>query len=388
MGTIEDALRETFAAEVNELPVMDGVADRAIVQARRTRRTHVSVGAAAAMIALVLAGGTSIALHNRMTPLPATAANGDRTAPPTVPAITLDLLVGDQIHAADGRRIPLVETSTPQSAYRVGDNWLVLAQDLGATDHSLWLAQPDGTTRRLVTGIGVAVSPDGSQVAWATGDLLIVADLVDGRLINRRQTGGRRGLVPYAFAGEAVLLTAQDYVYEGTGTPPFDLWFPSRGAYVPGPTPKHAVYGMGLALGGARLLGMAAVGALGPNGREYCLAELDFGSLQPIRYACGLSISPVAGLSLSPDGHHAMVTSDDHLLLIDLDRVFDTPVVMGDWYKAYTGPVGWMDANTVVASDPSQLYVITVTDTQLRRSVALVGDGGELVQAQVIPRLR
>jgi hypothetical protein len=390
MGTIEDTLRETFAAEAGEPPTLDGVADRAILRARRVRRTHRSVGAAVVVLAVALAGGVSLVLHDRLTSGLTAAAPSHGPVPSSVEwsaAQPVDLLVGGQIRATDGRRIPLAETASQEGAYRVGDDWLVLAQDLGATDHSLWLVQADGTTRRLITAAGIAVSPDGRQVAWAIGDLLKVADLVDGRLINNRQTGGRRGLVPYAFAGEAVLLTAQDYVYKGTAAPPFDLWFPSRGAYAPGPTPEHAVYGLGLAPGGARLLGMAAVGSLGPDGREFCLAELDLGTLEPTRYVCNLPISPTATMSISPNGHFAMITGDTSVFMIDLATVFDTPLVLGEWDGLYAGPVAWTDANTVVASGRWQVYVMTVTSN---RDVAVRtwADANDGQRPLVIPRLR
>jgi hypothetical protein len=387
MGTIEDTLRETFAAEVAAPPTLEGVADRAISQAGRARRTRMSIGAAAAMVAVLLVGVGTVALYNQADPVTPTAAAPKPNQSDSRLAAGVDVLLGDEIWTTDGRTIPLVETTTPLSAYRVVDSWLVLAQDIGATDRSLWFVQSDGTPKRLVTGAGIAVSPDGRQVAWATGDLLRVADLVDGRLINQRQTGGRRGLVPYAFAGEAVLLTAADFVYSGPGTPPFDLWFPSRGAYVPGPTPTRPVFAMGLAPGGARLLGMSALGAEGPDGRELCLAELDLGSLEPTRHVCGLPISPIAAVSISPDGHHAMITNNAEMFMIDLATVFEAPLVLGEWDGIYTGPVAWTDANTVVVSDPYGLAVLHVTG----QDVSITAAGLDLDRYQkplVIPRLR
>jgi hypothetical protein len=388
MGTIEDTLRETFAAEVAAPPALEGVADRAIGQARRVRQTRMGVVTAAAMVAVALTGGVAAALHGgNPVKTPPAGSNALTAAVAMWPeAVRVDLLVGDQIRTPEGLRIPLAETAAPLRAYRVGDRWLVEGQDVGASEHSLWDVQSDGTTRRLLSGYGVTVSPDGLQVAWATGDLLKVADLVDGRLINERRTGGRRGLVPYAFAGEAVLLTAQDYVYKGTGTPPFDLWFPSRGAYVPGPTPKHAVYGMGLAPGGARMLGMAAVGPPGPGGRAYCLAELNTETLEPTRYACGMPISPVATLAMAPDGRHALITSDERLLLIDLDRVYDQPLVSGEWPAAW-GAVAWLDADTAVVGLGSELTMIKISAPRDKILVPLP-DVTVQQPAQAIPRLR
>jgi hypothetical protein len=388
MGTIEDALRDTFAAEVTAPPALEGVADRAISQAGRIRRTRVGVATAVAMVAIVLTGGVAVALHiGGPIKAPAAAPNGLPGAlTPWPAAAPVDLLVGDQIRTPDGRRIPLAETAAPLRAYRVGDGWLVEGQDVGATDHSLWDVRPDGTTRRLISGIGVAVSPDGLRVAWATGDLLKVANLIDGRLVDNQQTGGRRGLVPYAFAGEAVLLTAQDYVYKGTGAPPFDLWFPSRGAYVPGPTPKNPVYGMGLAPTG-RLLGMVAVGPQGPDGREYCLAELDLDSLKLTRHVCGLPISPVASISVSPDGHYGLITTDDHLVLIDLDRVYDTPMVLGQWYPG-AGAIAWLDADTAVVGSGLDLTLIKTSGPLDNVTTVPLGDVTSKQRAQAIPRLR
>lgn len=388
MGTIEDALRETFAAEVIAPPALEGVADRAITQARHVRRTRMGVATAAAMMAVVLTGGLAVALHGTLPKSP--AANAPIVGPPAAlapwpEAAPVDLLVGDQIRTPEGLRIPLSETAAPLRAYRVGGRWLVEGQDAGATEHSLWDVQSDGTTRRLLSGFGVTVSPDGRQVAWATGDLLKVADFVDGRLINERKTGGRRGLVPYAFAGEAVLLTAQDYVYKGSGTPPFDLWFPSRGAYVPGPTPKQAVYGMGLAPDG-RLLGMLAVGPQQPNGNEYCLAELDLESLEPVRFACDFSISPVSTVSMSPDGHHALIATDDRMILIDLNGFFDHQVALNEWSPGAGAPA-WLDANTAVLNSSLELLVVTVSGRRNEAQDVPLPDVTVEQHAQAIPRL-
>jgi hypothetical protein len=419
MGTIEDALRETFAAEVRRQPALDGMADRAVTHARRTRRTQVGVSAAAAMVAVVLAGGAAVSLHERLTvpPLAAGAARGQAAAA----RVPVDILVGNQIRSRDGRRIPFEETASVEAAYRIEDDWLVQARDLGATDLSLWSVRSDGTTKRLVTAVAVAVSPDGGRVAWATGDLLRVADLVDRRLINQRETRGRGDLVPYGFAGEAVLLTAQTVgagptaspgasdpavspgasdqaaTPAGTAEPPahpqageavrFDLWFPTRGRYVPGPTPGRPVFGMGLDPSGTRLLGMAAVGPDSGDGPEFCLAELDLGSLEPVRSVCGLPIAPTSGLSIAPDGRRALVTGGSYLQLIDLDGVFDTGEITELSATAFD-VVAWADDDTAVVSVGPSVVVFPLGPQNATAEAVPVNDVAPGESVRVIPRLR
>src|SRR5436190_16046954 len=113
MGTIEDVLRDTFAAEVATPPALEGVADRAITQARQVRRNRVGVASAAAVVALVLAGGMAVALQGGIatkTP-PAASSGGISGLTPWPTAAPVDLLVGKQIRTPDGRRIPLSETA-------------------------------------------------------------------------------------------------------------------------------------------------------------------------------------------------------------------------------------------------------------------------------------
>jgi hypothetical protein len=275
----------------------------------------------------------------------------------------VDVLVGEQIRTPDGRSIPLTELPDVRKVYAVGDGWLVETQDFITKVTGLWWVGQDGTPKQLHTGgLAYAVSPDGTTVAWAIGDLIQMADVVDGRLISREQTVGRRNMVPYAIAGEAVLL--RDATTGDNGTlAHFDLWFPARGGYVPGPKPKHDVWGIGVAPDGTHLLAMAALGERRIDGREYCLALLDFDTLEPTRSVCGLQLFRETDAYVSPDGQNAFLDgAGGGLVLVDLSTVFDTKAAMAGMWEA-DGPVVWLDADTAVATGRSDSVTrISVND--------------------------
>ena len=85
--------------------------------------------------------------------------------------------------------------------------------------------------------------------------------------------------------------------------------------------------------------------------------------------------------------HHALVANNEHLLLIDLARVYDSPQVLGEW-DSVGGTVDWLDADTAVVGGRLELIRITVSGPRDNATPVPLRDVTPAQTARVIPRLQ
>jgi hypothetical protein len=283
-----------------------------------------------------------------------------------------DVLVGNEIVGRDGRGVSLSGLALVDAAYAAGDGWLVRSFDATSQLYSLWRVEPAGPRQHLVDGRLVAVSSDATTVAWSLDDSVAVGVLTDGGLVPTKQTTGTRGFGPLGFAGGGVLLGRP-----GTGGAvlTYDMWFPSRGNYTPGPQRTEPVFGP--SADGSVLYGLT-------GGGSPCLAEVDPRTLKPGRTACPARLGAASSLFPSPDGRWLAVADADGIDLYDLDTFWTTPVPLMSWpiaavSLAWSGPT-----SLVVGSDTGEVTEIGIDPR--RTETAVIADPAAPVR--VVPRLR
>jgi hypothetical protein len=261
-------------------------------------------------------------------PPPASVGAAQMTFPPPV-----DVVVGQELWTADGRRLSLGWSRSVDSVYRVPAGWLVLIQSAEDRSQSLFLLTDDGDHHALLPRAGgLAISDDGRRFAWRAGDELIVGRLKGREIVPFARTAGVGDFWPQALLDHAVLLALPG----GDGPNAYDLWFPARGPFHP--TPRTGLQILGSTRDSRRLVGWV------PSDADPCLALFDPASLALTNRACGLGAIPWAGTPVSPDGRWLLVslyaTSDNPpaksgtgnpTALVDLTTVFDAPAVVATW---------------------------------------------------------
>jgi len=348
MGSLESALRDTFAAQVRTQPALEDVAGRAVVSAGRIRLRRRVLGAAAiaVSVALVSAGVAVFGERGR-------AADPDRLAGPTaVPDLShtlaappVDLLVGREIRRTDGTVVALALVPNPNRAWRTSDGWLVESVETLGT--GLWFVDLAGKQTAMVSGEKVAVAPDGVRIAWSRAGRVSVADRVGTALTRTAETGGTGGLGPIGFAAGGVVLGGTG----AGGADTYDMWFPAKGAYAVGPRGFDRILAANAA--GTRLFGVT-----GPD----CLAEIDPDGLRVLRSACGLGLTIGTHAYPSPDGRWVALVDADGMSLYDLRTVWTRPGATAS-YPTHATNAAWLDATSLVFCS--------------RMTVQLIGPGPE-----------
>jgi hypothetical protein len=358
MTMIEDELRAAFVARTRTLPAMDDPAGAAILRAKAIRRRRGIAGTAVMVLFVLAASGGVMRYYGGFGPKePHTGIAVD--SPRIAAANTMDVRVGQELWTADGRHFALSEVGTVTWVHRVPAGWLY-----GGDTGGVRLLGTDGSsTDPQIEGTDVAVSPDGTRVAWRMGDpkatevTIYAATLsVKGVIGDRSSATAPQGVQPIGFAGARVLLRKLVEPKRYT----FDFWTIGH-TYTPTWIDKiSTLYGEYKSL---------VIGRV-PGTGEDCLALFDPESdgLHLVRKKCGLDLSDSVEGALSPTGRWLAVHTATKLRVLDLDRVFvDSPVPsvapsvpvsstrppvnpLTCTAEGATGPPIWIDAKFVVAT--------------------------------------
>lgn len=182
--------------------------------------------------------------------------------------------------------------------------------------------------------------------------------------------------MPLAFVAGGVLLGSPT---DNGGFASYDMWFPDRGPFRPGPTRSSKIFGP--TGDGQHLLGLT-------SGHEPCLAEIDPDGMKELRTACGpaIRVSPADQAWLSPDGRWLVTTGPAFIELYDLTKAWThgNAAIWGGTIENATGVV-WYDEESFVVS--SSGWLLRVYFHQVGQSEELPAVAPEGATQQVIPRL-
>jgi len=338
MTMLEEALRETFAGQVAEVPAVLDPAGAAIARARAVRRRQQAMaGTALALAVTLVVSGTwwargavgtgrsperlaNTAVGPAASPRPSVGPPGVRPADDAPPeaapaepqrpvpagaALKLDLFDGSTILTPEGRDLPVPNVASGATVDRVSDGWLYTSASAGTR-----LMRLDGKSVDVgIDGDQVVVSADGTRIAWLTTreaaqPTLKLADLTGDSLSGVLTTPVPPGTAPVALVGSRVVVASK----QG-----YDYWDPTKLVFKPNWTSSvHDVYGQ---------YGDFAVAAVDASGRP----DLDQGTC-------------VALLSLADDG-----LRDTRLLCQPIETGGEPPNALspgGRWLAVASGHRG------------------------------------------------
>jgi hypothetical protein len=350
----EDALRETFTAQVTQLPSVADSAGTAIVRARRIRRRRrITVGGVLA-VAVVLATGALVQFGpgaDRGRPQPAHSPTVRPSASPSPVVDGVDGLNGSKLTTAGGRTFALTGGKVT-SVSAVPSGWIY------STDtHQVFLLGLDGavTDARIATD-RLVVSPDGGRVVWRQygTSTLVTGVLRPDRIEQAAKLDVNGDVGPVTFAGDRVVLEMNGGAY-----PKYGVWTPGQGVS-PNWTDQVSEI-IGLSTGGA-------VGAAYQDGSRLrpCLADFGFDAsgIHVLHTACEL---PDLAWP-SPDSRWLAASTARGEELFDLSTVFSQapagvtcPAPINPGYVFWVGshlyyPVasggGWIRCGTDGTSTP------------------------------------
>lgn len=228
--TIEQRVREALHDKVAQPPAVQGLADRSLRRAARTRRRR---GAAAVACAVGLAVAVPVALRpeTKKHPAPPVVSTSLRpttspTSPPTAlpsPFSVLQFGGRPQVHMLIGEKLiaPTDDASTVLPPGRTKQ--LVASGDwramLNEDSRRVFAADPEGNVKQVVdrttepiTGLAIKGTRLAYGVQVSTGDEvatdLFLIDLATGDVI--RKLAGAPDSTVVAFSGDDVLLTVRD----------------------------------------------------------------------------------------------------------------------------------------------------------------------------------
>lgn len=268
MTMLEEALRETFAGQVAEVPAVLDPAGAAIARARTARRRQQAIAGTALALAvtLVVSGtwwargagstgrsperlaGTAVGLTAGppgMGPADTTPADAaPAEAAPAVPrhpvpagsALKLDLFDGATILTPEGRGLSVPNIASGSTVDRVADGWLYTSASADTR-----LMRLDGTSVDVgIDGDQVVVSADGTRIAWMAArrtaqPTLKLAELTGDSVSGVLTTPVPPGTAPVAMVGDRVVIASK----QG-----YDYWDPTKLTFKPSWTSSvHEVYG-------------------------------------------------------------------------------------------------------------------------------------------------
>jgi hypothetical protein len=367
------ALRELFAAQARQVPVVDDLSGVAVLRARRLARRRASIGGLAVTVAFALGLGGVISWHDWTSPRegqegPAGAAaakvefEADTAQAPvntgTAP-LQVDLVVGDQLYdATAGRWRELGSGGDQVSVVRTELGWLV------GDATALRLLRADGTELPLLDEVdGWVVSADGTEVAAVRGTTLQLDRLTHDGLQGVTSSQIPAGQVPVGFLATSVLLTTADRAR-------FGVW-DRNGSF-------REIDGLSQVYGSFQADSFAVVP--GSPGRP-CLVRVSVGGGKFHRDgAAGCHEILEEGMqhaAVSPNGQNLATPFDGGLWIINLARSVEEAASNGAanpvWVAACASdadaaPV-WQDDTTVVTKSRGSLVACGVDGSQ--RSVQL-----------------
>lgn len=395
MGLLEDALRDTLAAQVETPPVVDDAAGRAIRRARVVRRRRNAVAVAAVVASVFVTGfgvasmkagqgpadfglagrpGRTIATTPASgRPVPTVSASSQpsgRQSPQHGLTLPVDVLNGNEIAAVDGRVIALADMPEARSAWRVAGGWLVETFDAAATPSAMsavWFVS-DGQTghtgapAKLAEGAWVAVGKGqlGPMVSWGGEGRVAVASLSRGELVSRQHTDGVGDLAPVGIVGNAVLLG-----HPGSGGfERYEIWFPAKGSYAPGPRSDDRI--VGATADGARLFALT----------DGCLSLVNPVGFKVDRQTCRLDLGVNPTIVAAPEGRWIVVLRADRVDLYELAAVWTAARPTASW-TIEAGSVAWLDGSSFAVGASTSVVRLSATDPARReRTEVFVAEGG------------
>jgi hypothetical protein len=378
MGLLEDALRETLAAKVASPPAVDAPADRAIRAAAHARRRRV-VGLSATAVVGVLALTLSIGLVATGTRIGTGLAGPEADRILSVPFATAVeapayVLSGGEIVGPSGSQVS-VRGQMATRAWRLPEAYLVESQTPVSSGVILWYVPVNGGSRRvLLEADQIAVAPagqaglrveQGPAIAWSDGRTVSWGMLKGADVVALDSTTVTNGLRVAGMVNRGVLLTTGET---------FDLWFPDKGAFVPGPT--IASRALVAAADGSTLYGVV-------NGNG-CLSRLDPHGFEVLDRTCAVGVGSHDALAPSPDGRWLVDASTATVRLFKLPTVFDKPAAAASW-SLHATDVGWLGDGAFAVLTPDGLVRLT-TDQAVHETpvpVPVEPDGPDSAQTLV-----
>lgn len=328
---LEEELRATFTAAVDETPSPSDVAGRAIRSGRAQRRRRRALAGVATVVAVFgFAGGLLQVQDWRHVQGGGVSVNGlpdedtesivdfgpnvtSEPPPPQAegPPPALDLVAKGQLWTSDGQKLKLGSAqgqAAVSPAYRLSVGWLV--DDSG----QLALVGSDGKQVQLAKADSWAVDATGARLAYVAQAHLYVAQLGKNGLNPVADAAVPAGTVAVTFVGTQIVLGART---DGVITA-YDHWSTLE-QYRPTWTDKvRAIYGTS----GGALIGLAA----GPKAGTACLAKL---ALDPTGFGvtqsggCDLGLgAPEVRAALSADGRWLAVRRTVSVAFYDLTTFF------------------------------------------------------------------
>ncbi|RUL92573.1 hypothetical protein [Verrucosispora sp. FIM060022] len=371
MNVEQDGLERAVREELSRRAAMPHAtvpdpADAVIRRAKRIQRRRAVTGMSFAAVAMVMVSAGATQLGQEPPPNGTRVVIGEREQPPevtwtpTVPAPSpangtplaeVDLVLGEAIATAQGRRVSIAGVGRIERAHRLADGrgWLVVSAP-GLAGRFLWAVSPTGAVQVLLAGADeIVVDAEGHQVAWKQGSVLASARIINGELSPAARAEVPAEAMPLRIVEGAVLVRL------APDRPGHALWRLHPGVFEPGTDRSTSrIFG---ALPDGRLVGEVVTGT------ATCLTLLDpAGGLAPTGPECGPRLDGDGLGSVSPDGRWLLANgrSDDgdKALLVDLARLDRSvkPVVAG---PAISGAVAW--------STPSTAYYHADTVDRLAR---------------------
>lgn len=355
--TLEESLRDMFAAQVESAPAANDPAGVAIRRGNAVRRRRAVLSSLAVAAALVLTVGGVTALGGGWPPgqRGRTAAVAgvdlepveDTVEPtPTAPVepppgtrdtgIGLDLHFDDQLLTTDGRRFTLTGVGEVTRVYRVPDGWVY------AGAQRVRFLRTDGSSMALSgEDDRWVLSGDGRRMAFQVGSTLYLAEIGPTGMAVIADVSVPASTWPVALSATRVVISNGRLGYGVV-----DLAQPAaRPEWNPDLTLVYGAHG-------TRLTGLVRSAE---KSDDPCLAILDItGSTpKPVRSGgCGLDLTDTAPFGrLAPDGSWLAERRAAHVALIRVgsavagdEKIITCPGTFS------TGPV-WADARTVVTGD-------------------------------------
>jgi hypothetical protein len=373
MTMLEDALRETFAGRVAEVPAVLDPAGAAIARARTVRRRQHAVASTALALAVTLVvSGTwwargavgpgrsperlaSTAVGPAASARPSVGPPGVRPADdappqaaPAVPqrsvpagaALKLDLFDGATILTPDGRGLSVPNVASGSTVDRVPDGWLYTSASAGTR-----LMRLDGKSVDVgIDGDRVVVSADGTRVAWMAAretaqPTLKLAELTGDSLSGVLTTPVPPGTAPVALVGSRVVVASK----QG-----YDYWDPTKVTFRPSwISSVHDVYGQ------YGDFAVAAVDAPGKPDLEQgtCVALLSLADdgLRDTRQLCQpIEAGGGPPNALSPDGRWLAVAAGTKAQLIDVSAKSAQPSPPNCAFPSTVLNMAWEDGGHLV----------------------------------------
>ncbi len=358
---LERAVREAFSrqAAASRAPAHDP-AGVAIGRANRIQRRRALAGMSLAAAAIVAVSAGATQLGEDRPPPGNTVVIGDpdpmpevafpTVAPPTgpdtgTPLAEVDLVLGETIATAQGRRVHIAGAGGVERAHRLADGrgWLAIGAPT-LRGRYLWAVTPTGAAQVLLAGADeIVLDLEGRRVAWKQGTVLATAGIANGELTAVVRAEAPAEAVPLRFVDDAVLVRL------ASDRPGHALWRPRPGPLDEG-TDRASTHVFG-ALADGRVVGEVATGT--PQRR--CLTLLDpTKSLAPTGPDCGPELGGDGLGVVSPDGRWLLVNGraedQDAALLVDLELLGTSavPYVAG---PEMTGTVVWSAPGTAYYAD-------------------------------------